>query len=113
MRPAGLIDEGGRIAGVTAKNQDREVEIRARLVVGCDGRHSVTRQAANLELIEKGVPIDVLWFRINRQPGDPSDVLGNVNYGRVLILINRSDYFQAGLIIAKGSYDAIRQLRPG
>ena len=106
----GLIDEGGRIAGVTAKNQDREVEIRARLVVGCDGRHSVTRQAANLELIEKGVPIDVLWFRINRQPGDPSDVLGNVNYGRVLILINRSDYFQAGLIIAKGSYDAIRQL---
>lgn len=106
---SGLIAEGGRIVGVTAQHRGQEVEIRADLVVGCDGRHSVTRQAANLELIEKGVPIDVLWFRISRRPDDPGDVLGNVNYGRMLILINRSDYFQAGLMIAKGSYDAIQQ----
>jgi 2-polyprenyl-6-methoxyphenol hydroxylase-like FAD-dependent oxidoreductase len=63
---------------------------------------------AGLEVSEYGVPIDVLWFRIGRNPGDPSQVLGNVNYGKALILINRSDYFQAGLIIPKGSYDSIR-----
>ena len=39
---------------------------------------------------------------------DPAQVLGNVNYGKGLILINRSDYFQAGLIIAKGSYEEIK-----
>ena len=103
-----LVKEGRRITGVTAQTQGREVEIRADLVVACDGRHSTVRKSAGLEVVEHGVPIDVLWFHISRKPDDPVDVLGNVNYGKALILIDRSDYFQAGLIIAKGSYDAIQ-----
>jgi 2-polyprenyl-6-methoxyphenol hydroxylase-like FAD-dependent oxidoreductase len=105
---ADLIREGSRIAGVVARNDGRDVEVRADLVVGCDGRHSVVRRAAGLEVIEHGVPIDVLWFHISRRPDDPAQVLGNINYGKALILIDRSDYFQAGLIIPKGSYDSIR-----
>jgi 2-polyprenyl-6-methoxyphenol hydroxylase-like FAD-dependent oxidoreductase len=104
----GLIEENRRVTGVVARNQGREVQIAAHLVVGCDGRHSITRPAAHLDRIDYGVPIDVLWFRISRKPDDPSEVLGNVNYGRMLILINRSDYFQCGLMIAKGSYPAIQ-----
>ena len=103
-----LLRDGERITGVVAQNEGQEVRIRADLVVGCDGRHSVTRNAAGLEVIEHGVPIDVLWFRISRKPDDPAQVLGNVNYGKALILINRSDYFQAGLIIKKGSYEGIK-----
>jgi 2-polyprenyl-6-methoxyphenol hydroxylase-like FAD-dependent oxidoreductase len=103
-----LQEDGNRIAGVVARNDGREVDVRSDLVVGCDGRHSVTRRAAGLEVIEHGVPIDVLWFRLSRIPSDPAQVLGNVNYGKALILINRSDYFQAGLIIPKGSYDRLR-----
>jgi len=103
-----LLKDGGRVTGVSAKNGDRTVDIRADLVVGCDGRHSVTRRAAGLELIDYGVPIDVLWFRISRRRGDPEQVLGNVNYGKALILINRGDYFQAGLIIEKRGYERIR-----
>jgi 2-polyprenyl-6-methoxyphenol hydroxylase-like FAD-dependent oxidoreductase len=103
-----LIREGERITGVVAQSEGRMVEIRADLVVGSDGRHSVTRNAAGLAMIEHGVPVDVLWFRLSRKPDDPAQVLGNVNYGKALILINRSDYFQAGLLIAKGSYDAIK-----
>jgi 2-polyprenyl-6-methoxyphenol hydroxylase-like FAD-dependent oxidoreductase len=103
-----LVRDGERITGVMAQNEGRAVQIRADLVVGCDGRHSLTRSAAGLEVIEHGVPIDVLWFRISRTRGDSAQVLGNVNYGKALILINRSDYFQAGLIIAKGSYDEIK-----
>jgi 2-polyprenyl-6-methoxyphenol hydroxylase-like FAD-dependent oxidoreductase len=68
----------------------------------------VTRHSAGLKVIEYGVPIDVLWFRISRNSSDPAQVLGNVNYGKVLILINRSDYFQAGLLIPKGSYERVR-----
>ena len=67
------------------------------------------RHAAGLNLEEFGVPIDVLWFRISRLPGDPEQVLGNINYGRALILINRGKYFQAGLIIRKGSFDEIQR----
>jgi 2-polyprenyl-6-methoxyphenol hydroxylase-like FAD-dependent oxidoreductase len=103
-----LQKHGKRVTGVVARNDAGELRVHSDLVVGCDGRHSVTRHAAGLEVIEHGVPIDVLWFRISRSPDDPDQVLGNVNYGKALILINRSDYFQAGLIIPKGSYDSIR-----
>ena len=103
-----LIREGDRITGVVAQHEGQAVRIHADLVVGCDGRHSITRRAAGMQIIEHGVPIDVLWFQISRKPDDPAQVLGNVNYGKALILINRSDYFQAGLMIAKGSYDEIR-----
>ena len=103
-----LLREGNRVVGVAARSQGQEIQIRSDLVVGCDGRHSITRQAGGLEVIEHGVPIDVLWFRISRTSSDPEQVLGNVNYGKALILINRTDYFQAGLIIAKGSYGEIQ-----
>jgi len=76
--------------------------------VGCDGRHSITRSAAGMELIDHGVPIDVLWFRLSRQAGDPAQVLGNVNYGKAMILIDRGDYFQAGLIIEKGTFAKVK-----
>jgi 2-polyprenyl-6-methoxyphenol hydroxylase-like FAD-dependent oxidoreductase len=104
----GLIQDAGKIAGVEARTPEGVVEIRADLVVGCDGRNSTTRESAGLEVQEFGVPIDVLWFHISRNRGDPDQVLGNVNYGKVLILINRGDYFQAGLIIRKGSFEGIK-----
>jgi len=103
-----LVHDDRGIAGVMARSDGQELEIRADLVVGCDGRHSITRRAAGLEVIEHGVPIDVLWFRISRRPDDPAEVLGNVNYGKAMILIDRSDYFQTGLIIPKGSYGEIQ-----
>lgn len=105
-----LLRDGKNIAGVVVRSDGQEVQVHADLVIGCDGRHSVTRHTAGLEVIEHGVPIDVLWFRISRKPDDPAQVLGNINYGKLLILINRSDYFQAGLIIPKGSYNDIQAL---
>ncbi len=104
-----LIRSGGRITGVEARSAEGTVAIEADLVVACDGRHSTIRQAAGLEVLESGVPIDVLWFRISRRAGDPDQVLGNVNYGRALILINRGDYFQAGMIIRKGSFEQVQR----
>ena len=105
----GLLTEDGRVIGVEAKTPSGPVQITADLVIGCDGRHSVIRRAAGLRVMELGVPIDVLWFRISRKAGDPETALGNVNYGKALVLINRGDYFQSGLIIRKGSFDELRQ----
>jgi 2-polyprenyl-6-methoxyphenol hydroxylase-like FAD-dependent oxidoreductase len=104
----GLIRDGQRIAGVEARSPAGPLRIEADLVVACDGRHSTMRQAAGLAVQEFGVPIDVLWFRISRQPHDPEQVLGNINYGKALVLINRGDYFQAGLIIRKGTFEQIK-----
>ncbi len=104
----GLARDGGRVNGVEVRTPDGLALIRADLVIGCDGRHSAVRQAAQLEVLEFGVPADVLWFRIHRHPEDPQELFGNVNYGRALILINRGDYFQAGLIIEKGSFEQLK-----
>ena len=104
----GLIERDGTVVGVRAKSTNGEEEIHADLVVGCDGRHATSSRAANLPVIEDGVPIDVLWFRIEREPGDPENGLGYVNYGRLVVLINRGDYFQAGYIIAKDSFTAMQ-----
>ncbi len=109
----GLIRGGQRIVGVEAQSPGGHVRIEADLVVACDGRHSVMRQSAQLPVQEFGVPIDVLWFRISREPRDPDQVLGNINFGKALILINRGDYFQAGLIIRKGTFDQIKALGLG
>lgn len=104
----GLIRDGGRIRGVEVRTPAGPVEVHADLVAGCDGRHSTIRQAAQLPVLEQGVPIDVLWFRIGRHKDDPDQLLGNINYGKALILINRGDYFQAGLIIPKGSFEDLK-----
>lgn len=50
----------------------------------------------------------MLWFRISRQRDDPERALGNFNYGKALILINCGDYFQAGLIVRKDSFDEVK-----
>ncbi len=105
----GLLEENGRVVGVRAKTPAGEARIRATLTAGCDGRHALSRTAAHLQVVEQGVPIDVLWLRIARHAGDPENALGYLNYGRGLILINRNEYFQCGLIIAKDSFPAIQQ----
>ena len=104
-----LISDAGRVRGVVAQTPEGAVDILADLVVGCDGRHSRTREAAGFEVREFGVPIDVLWFRLSRAGNDPEQLFGNINFGKVLILIPRGDYSQAGLVIRKGSFEQMQQ----
>ena len=104
-----LLQSNGRVTGVKVRTPEEILEIRSDLVIACDGRHSTTRKAAAMEVLELGVPIDVLWFRLSRKTNDPDQLLGNVNYGKALVLINRGEYFQAGLIIRKGSFDELKR----
>jgi 2-polyprenyl-6-methoxyphenol hydroxylase-like FAD-dependent oxidoreductase len=106
----GLIQtKDGTTTGVLANTPDGPVEIRAALTIGCDGRHAISRVAGNLPLFDEGVPVDILWLRIARQPSDPENALGYFNYGRFIILINRNDYFQIGYLIPKGAFPQIQQ----
>jgi 2-polyprenyl-6-methoxyphenol hydroxylase-like FAD-dependent oxidoreductase len=100
----GLIETRNRVTGVRANTPSGQVEIRSALVVGCDGRHAITRASGHLPLHDTGAPIDILWFRLSRHEGEPENALGNINYGSFLILINRGDYYQCGFIIAKDTF---------
>lgn len=103
-----LIEEAGRIVGLCVQTAEGPMEIRADLVVGADGRHSVVRAKADLSIEEFGAPMDVLWFRLSRRPGDPVDPVGRFDTGRIFIMLNRGEYWQCGFVIAKGSRDQIQ-----
>ena len=105
----GLLHEGGKVVGVQATGPDGPLTIRADLVVGTDGRHSTLRDAAGLKPQDFGAPMDVLWFRLSRKPDDIDHTYGIIGLGRMMVLLNRNDYWQAGLIIPKGSGEARRQ----
>jgi len=98
-----LIEERGRVVGVEATTPGGALQVRAGLVIGCDGRSSTVRQAAGLKVEDLGSPIDVLWFRVSRQPGDPGQVLGRLGRDTMLITIDRSSYWQCAFVIAKGA----------
>jgi 2-polyprenyl-6-methoxyphenol hydroxylase-like FAD-dependent oxidoreductase len=105
----GLIQEGGRVVGVRAKTPRGPLEVRADLVVGADGRGSRVRDLAGLEVIDLGAPMDVLWLRLPKAPHDPAQTLGRVEAGRILVLIDRGDYWQCAFVIAKGGFDVIQR----
>jgi 2-polyprenyl-6-methoxyphenol hydroxylase-like FAD-dependent oxidoreductase len=104
-----LIVENERVVGVRVKTPDGERVARADLVIGADGRHAITNTRGNLELREFGVPIDVLWTRLSKCAGDPKQSLGFFRGGKLLVLLDRADYFQVGFVIPKGAFDEIRQ----
>jgi len=104
----GVIRRNGRIAGVCATGPDGEMEIRADVVVACDGRSSTLRSVAGMVPRDLGAPMDVLWMRLSKRPSDRNAALGFIGAGAFLILIDRNDYWQCGFVIAKGSAETIR-----
>jgi len=103
-----LIEEGGRVVGVRAKTPDGELEIRADLVVACDGRHSTLRERAGFHVENLGAPMDVLWFRISRRDDDSAETFGHMEAGMLLVMLNRNDYWQCAYVIPKGGIDRVK-----
>ena len=104
-----LISEDGRVTGLVAKTADDDLEVRTALVVGADGRRSTIRAQAGLQPQDFGAPMDVLWLRVSRLSGDPPDLFGQIDAGRMLVMIARGDYWQCALLIPKGSGEAARK----
>jgi 2-polyprenyl-6-methoxyphenol hydroxylase-like FAD-dependent oxidoreductase len=103
-----LVEEGGRILGLRAGSPEGELEIRADLVVGCDGRHSTLRGQASMEVEDIGAPIDVLWFRVRRHADDATDLFGHIEAGKMMVMLDRGDYWQCAYVIPKGGIERVK-----
>jgi len=103
-----LVHADGRVAGLRARGPDGLVELRCDLVVGADGRGSAVRALAALEVEDLGAPIDVLWMRVSRRSDDPQFGLGVLSRGRLLVMLDRGDYWQCAFVIKKGGLEAQR-----
>src|SRR5690606_14789797 len=104
----GVIREGGAVRGVRYRDARGEHEIRAALTVGADGRRSDIRRSAGLPVKDLGAPIDVVWFRLSRDPGDPADPFLRPGTGDALVSINRGAYWQIAYLIPKDGFAALR-----
>jgi 2-polyprenyl-6-methoxyphenol hydroxylase-like FAD-dependent oxidoreductase len=103
-----LIEEKGRIVGLTANTSDGALTIRAELVVGCDGRHSTVREKAGFKSDDYGAPMDVLWFRMSHKVGDNADTFGHIEAGRLMVMLDRGDYWQCAYVIPKGGIERVK-----
>jgi 2-polyprenyl-6-methoxyphenol hydroxylase-like FAD-dependent oxidoreductase len=104
-----LIVENDVVTGVHARSPDGEIEIRANLVVACDGRHSTMRERAGLAVEDVGAPIDVLWFRLSRRDGDTDETSGHIEAGQMMVMLNRGDYWQCAYVIPKGGIEKVKR----
>jgi 2-polyprenyl-6-methoxyphenol hydroxylase-like FAD-dependent oxidoreductase len=104
-----LVAPGGRVTGVRAASAEGPLEVEADLVIAADGRHSGVRARAGLQVQDLGSPIDVLWLRLSRQPEDSLETLGYFNHGRVMVTLDRGDYWQCAFVIRKGELQDLRQ----
>ena len=103
-----LLEEDGRISGLVARTPEGEIVIEADLVVGADGRNSIVRNKAELSVQSFGVPSEVVWMKLSKQPGDPNEVMGHAGPRQGLVLIDRGDYWQCGYVIRRMTFAEIR-----
>jgi 2-polyprenyl-6-methoxyphenol hydroxylase-like FAD-dependent oxidoreductase len=105
-----LIEDDGVCRGVRYQTHAGWHEVQAQVTVAADGRFSKIRSLAGLAPVKTSPPMDILWFRIPRVPGDPTDVGGafHIGHGRILVALERSDYWQLGYVIPKGGYQDLR-----
>jgi 2-polyprenyl-6-methoxyphenol hydroxylase-like FAD-dependent oxidoreductase len=71
------------------------------LVIAADGRSSIVRSMLPLE--DLGAPMDVFWFRVGKKGRTTAGLRGNVERGRLLVMIDRGDYWQCAFLIPKGA----------
>ncbi|MGZ8998166.1 MAG: FAD-dependent oxidoreductase [Allosphingosinicella sp.] len=104
----GLVEQDGRVKGVSYERGGERLEIAADLVIAADGRHSILRDASELPLRVLGAPMDVFWFRLPKQPTADNRSTGFFTGGRIMALIDRGDYWQCAYVFAKGQAEEIR-----
>jgi 2-polyprenyl-6-methoxyphenol hydroxylase-like FAD-dependent oxidoreductase len=107
----GLIERNGTVTGVRYRRTDgdgSDGELRALLTVAADGRSSAVRRAAGMSPVEFGAPMDVLWYRLPKSPGDPETSFARLVPGRLLPMIDRGSYWQAACTMPKGTVATLK-----
>lgn len=103
-----VLETGGRVRGLCLETEDGPLTLRADLVVAADGRHSVVREKAGLKVMSFGVPSEVVWMKLSKQPGDPAETMGHAGPRQGFVLIDRGDYWQCGFIVRRGTFEELQ-----
>ena len=107
-----LLRDGDRVAGVVLSTPAGEETVRTDLVIGADGRASLIRKRAGLELRLLNESYDVLWFKLPVPEGlegtNPIQIFAS---GAAAVLAYRSwdGRWQLAWMLPKGSWRSARE----
>ncbi len=104
-----LIERDGNVTGLVAATPDGTINISAKLVVGADGRNSVVRAKAGMEIESFGSPSEILWMKLSHLPNDPPYTMGHGGPRQGFVMIDRGDYWQCGYVLRKQTFTEVKQ----
>lgn len=104
-----LIERDGNVTGLVAATPGETINISAKLVVGADGRNSVVRTKAGMEIESFGSPSEILWMKLSHLPDDPPYTMGHGGPRQGFVMIDRGDYWQCGYVLRKQTFAEVKQ----
>lgn len=104
-----LIERDGNVTGLVAATPGETINISAKLVVGADGRNSVVRAKARMEIESFGSPSEILWMKLSHLPDDPPYTMGHGGPRQGFVMIDRGDYWQCGYVLRKQTFAEVKQ----
>jgi 2-polyprenyl-6-methoxyphenol hydroxylase-like FAD-dependent oxidoreductase len=108
-RVSDVLEDQGRVAGLAVETPEGRLTVCSKLVVGSDGRNSIVREKAGLEIENFGAPSEVVWMKLSKQAGDPHEVMGHAGPRQGFVLIDRGDYWQCGYVIRRTTFAEIKE----
>jgi len=95
-----LIEEGGAVVGIRGLRHGKEpFEVRADVVVGADGRHSVTRRLGKFATEYEHHDFDVIWFVVDPPPDWSKTIYFSLGGTPLLLLPKYPNHVQAGVLL--------------
>lgn len=104
-----LIERDGNVTGLVAATPGETINISAKLVVGADGRNSVVRTKAGMEIESFGSPSEILWMKLSHLPDDPPYTMGHGGPRQGFVMIDRGDYWQCGYVLRQQTFAEVKQ----
>ena len=112
VKVRGLINKDGHIIGVTADSEIKRNRIFGKLVIGADGRSSITRARSGIVAKQDPMPMDIVWIKIPQlEKADDVTLNAYVGGGHLVFCAGTYDgQIQIGFVVKKGTYKDLRDL---
>jgi 2-polyprenyl-6-methoxyphenol hydroxylase-like FAD-dependent oxidoreductase len=106
-----LLHEDGRVAGIRADTADGPRTYHADLIVGTDGRHSITRKHGQFPELALEQLFDILWLKLPIPDFWPDRTTARFEFGDGYLnaaLPSSDGQLQIGVTIPKGKFKEMR-----
>lgn len=104
------LEENGRCVGAVVSQGHEDIAVRAKVLIGADGRFSMLRRLGKFELDHESHAFDLVWFTVPEPADYDHQVRFYLSAGRnYLILPKYPNSLQIGVVIGAGEFSRFRK----